>query len=66
VGASAAAQATLERRRVLDALHATAGNKTEAARRLNWSRMTLYRKLMRYRIPVIEPRTPVTDLSPRV
>ena len=51
---------------MLDALHATAGNKTEAACRLNWSRMTLYRKLMRYRIPVIEPRTPVTDLSSKV
>jgi DNA-binding NtrC family response regulator len=64
-GASRAAQATLERRRVLDALHATAGNKTEAARRLNWSRMTLYRKLMRYRIPVSGPRTRLTYLSPR-
>jgi len=64
--ASRTVQASLERRRVLDALHATAGNKTEAARRLNWSRMTLYRKLTRYRIPVTGPRTPTSDLSPRL
>ena len=57
-----ASRATLERRRMLDALHATAGNKSEAARRLNWSRMTLYRKLLRYRIPVTAPRTPAADL----
>ena len=61
-GASRASRASLERRRMLDALHATAGNKTEAARRLNWSRMTLYRKLMRYRIPVTGQRTSVTDV----
>ena len=64
-GASRATRATIERRRVLDALHATAGNKTEAARRLNWSRMTLYRKLMRYRIPAVGQRASVTDLSSR-
>jgi DNA-binding NtrC family response regulator len=57
-----ASRATLERRRMLDALHATAGNKSEAARRLNWSRMTLYRKLMRYRIPVTVPRTPAGNV----
>ena len=59
--ASEATQATLERRRMLDTLRATAGNKSEAARRLKWSRMTLYRKLMRYRIPATGERTP-TDL----
>jgi DNA-binding NtrC family response regulator len=64
--ASRTVQASLERRRVLDALHATAGNKTEAARRLNWSRMTLYRKLMRHQIPVTAPRTPAAGLSPRL
>ena len=60
--ASEATQATLERRRMLDTLRATAGNKSEAARRLKWSRMTLYRKLMRYRIPAAGVRTLTTDL----
>ena len=64
-GPTGASQATLERRRMLDTLRATAGNKSEAARRLNWSRMTLYRKLMRYRIPVSGPQTPTTDLPSR-
>ncbi len=39
-----------ERDRVLWALHTCEGNKSKAARRLHWSRMTLYRKLDRYRI----------------
>ena len=60
--ATEATQATLERRRMLDTLRATAGNKSEAARRLKWSRMTLYRKLMRYRIPAAGERLPTTDL----
>ena len=37
-----------ERTRLLSALEAVGWNKTEAARRLSWSRMTLYRKMARY------------------
>jgi two-component system response regulator HydG len=39
-----------ERDRLLRALAATHWNKAEAARTLNWSRMTLYRKLSQYNI----------------
>jgi DNA-binding NtrC family response regulator len=39
-----------ERERVLEALQATRWNKSRAADRLNWSRMTLYRKLAKYRL----------------
>lgn len=39
-----------ERDRMLDALKATRWNKTEAARALNWSRMTLYRKMAQHRV----------------
>jgi len=41
---------SVERDRLLDALRATNWNKTETAKSLNWSRMTLYRKLARYNI----------------
>ena len=37
-----------ERDRLMSALAATRWNKAEAARALNWSRMTLYRKLAQY------------------
>jgi DNA-binding NtrC family response regulator len=40
-----------ERDRLLTALIYTRWNKTKAAERLHWSRMTLYRKMMQYRIP---------------
>jgi DNA-binding NtrC family response regulator len=39
-----------ERDRMLAALSATNWNKSRAAARLNWSRMTLYRKLTKHRI----------------
>jgi two-component system response regulator HydG/two-component system response regulator AtoC len=39
-----------ERLEVLRALAATKWNKNEAAKALHWSRMTLYRKMVRYRI----------------
>ena len=39
-----------ERDRLVAALAATEWNKAEAAKALNWSRMTLYRKLAHYRI----------------
>jgi len=40
--------ASSERERLLEVLAATSWNKAEAARALNWSRMTLYRKLAHY------------------
>lgn len=42
--------ASAERDRLVAALAATEWNKAEAAKSLNWSRMTLYRKLAHYRI----------------
>jgi len=39
-----------ERELVLVALTATHWNKSKAAERLNWSRMTLYRKMLKYQI----------------
>jgi two-component system response regulator HydG len=39
-----------ERDRLISALEQTSWNKAEAARCLNWSRMTLYRKLAQYRL----------------
>ena len=39
-----------ERERILSVLFATEWNKCRAAQQLNWSRMTLYRKLSKYRI----------------
>jgi transcriptional regulator of acetoin/glycerol metabolism len=50
----------MERQRLLETLEATRWNKTEAARRLKWSRMTLYRKLTRHRLHVTSNRTSVT------
>jgi DNA-binding NtrC family response regulator len=48
-----------ERERVLAALGATQWNRSHAAKRLHWSRMTLYRKMAKYhlRIPPA-PRVP--------
>ncbi|MHB8789217.1 MAG: sigma-54 interaction domain-containing protein [Desulfobulbaceae bacterium] len=45
-----------ERKKMLDALQNTNWNKAEAAKQLNWSRMTLYRKLAKYRIDRSRPR----------
>jgi transcriptional regulator with PAS, ATPase and Fis domain len=39
-----------ERTRLIDALERTKWNKAEAAKALNWSRMTLYRKLVKYEV----------------
>jgi DNA-binding NtrC family response regulator len=44
------AETPSERDRLLVALVATRWNKTKAAQQLHWSRMTLYRKLAKYRI----------------
>jgi DNA-binding NtrC family response regulator len=45
-----------ERRQVVSALIATDWNKSRAAQRLKWSRMTLYRKIEKYRI--VQDRRP--------
>ena len=39
-----------EREQVLQALLATRWNKSQAASKLHWSRMTLYRKMQKYEI----------------
>jgi DNA-binding NtrC family response regulator len=59
-------QAEVERGRVVAALRAAHGNKSEAAQRLNWSRMTLYRKLARHQIDVTSECDTVTGKPPRV
>jgi DNA-binding NtrC family response regulator len=46
--------APTERERLLDALRATNWNKSLAAQRLRWSRMTLYRKLAKYSLNLPE------------
>jgi DNA-binding NtrC family response regulator len=55
----------VERVRVVAALRASHGNKSEAAQRLNWSRMTLYRKLARHSIDVTSECDTVTAKLPR-
>ena len=48
----------VERDRVLSALFACNWNKSKAAQRLQWSRMTLYRKMAKYHIiPKPQPST---------
>jgi DNA-binding NtrC family response regulator len=39
-----------ERAQLLDALFSTNWNKSQAAQKLHWSRMTLYRKMMKYHV----------------
>jgi transcriptional regulator with PAS, ATPase and Fis domain len=43
-------ESTSERSRMIQALENTKWNKVEAAKALNWSRMTLYRKLVKYEV----------------
>jgi len=45
-----------ERNHIISALNSTKWNKAKAANRLNWSRMTLYRKIEKYNI--VEKRKP--------
>jgi DNA-binding NtrC family response regulator len=47
-----------ERDALLGALFATNWNKSQAAQRLNWSRMTLYRKMEKYRITSSRGKAP--------
>ena len=50
-----------ERGRLLSTLRSTNWNKSEASRRLHWSRMTLYRKLKKYCIPWEEAVSPAPE-----
>ena len=43
---------------LLSALHVTHWNKSEAAKLLQWSRMTIYRKIAKYNLPIRKPATP--------
>ena len=45
-----------EPERIISALAATDWNKSKAAEKLQWSRMTLYRKLAKYQIDIVSPR----------
>ena len=45
-----------EEERIISALAATNWNKSKAAEKLQWSRMTLYRKLAKYQIDPVSPR----------
>jgi DNA-binding NtrC family response regulator len=51
-----------ERRRILSVLFETNWNKSSAAQKLNWSRMTLYRKIAKYNI--VEKRSPERQAAP--
>jgi len=48
--AAAVAPLQNERERIMSALFATNWNKSRAAQKLSWSRMTLYRKMHKYRV----------------
>ena len=50
----------------MDVLQATRWNKSEAAKRLHWSRMTLYRKIAKYGLSqeaLAEEEDPVEEVS---
>jgi len=50
VGGNGSTQANTERTAILRALNGSNWNRTEAAKSLQWSRMTLYRKMVRYHV----------------
>jgi len=52
-----------ERDRLLWALSITNWNKSKAASKLSWSRMTLYRKMLRYKIPSVRRKTDAMGAS---
>ncbi|HWS12551.1 MAG TPA: sigma-54 dependent transcriptional regulator [Rhodocyclaceae bacterium] len=54
-GAGAGAPSDAERTRIVSALVQCEWNRSEAARHLRWSRMTLYRKMKRYAITPVPP-----------
>jgi DNA-binding NtrC family response regulator len=53
-----------ERDRLLAALLATKWNKSRAAERLHWSRMTVYRKMAKYHLVETEPTAAGPESSP--
>lgn len=55
---------TSERDRLLSALTVCSWNKSEAARRLEWSRMTIYRKMEKYGLFEEPPQAAVTSEPP--
>lgn len=68
---NAAPSASQERELLISVLSSLNGNKAAAARRLNWSRMTLYRKLSKHRLHSVsecaeECHTDVTPVTARV
>lgn len=50
-----------EKDRILESLLATNWNKSRAAEQLRWSRMTLYRKLAKYRLSELQDTRPQSD-----
>jgi transcriptional regulator with PAS, ATPase and Fis domain len=50
-----------ERNRIVSALLETNWNKSSAAQKLNWSRMTLYRKIAKYNI--VKKRSPARNMD---
>ena len=53
-----------EREILLYTLSQTNWNKSKAAERLHWSRMTLYRKIAKYRIVAGHPEATETAIEP--
>jgi DNA-binding NtrC family response regulator len=54
-----------ERDRLLEALASTEWNRSKAAEKLNWSRMTLYRKMDKYRLRAVNvERRPLRERVP--
>lgn len=53
-----------ERERVLSALFSTNWNRSRAAQKLHWSRMTLYRKMAKYRITPARAQEATRDRDP--
>jgi DNA-binding NtrC family response regulator len=53
-----------ERELLLYTLSQTHWNKSQAAARLNWSRMTLYRKMAKYHIVASQPEATGTNVEP--
>jgi len=61
---SAATDYPCERERILSVLYETRWNKSKAAEKLNWSRMTLYRKMAKYHLRESKPGTHSVIPSP--
>ncbi len=51
--------------KILAALYATNWNKSKAAQKLNWSRMTLYRKILKYKVSANAKERDPKDRDPK-